>query len=158
MKDHELDQEIARAKARIDKLKYLIRLRRQADSLERRHLLTNGALSREFNRVAQIVTNYFDVPFESVINTGRQEKYVVPRHLIIHLVREITKASFQAIGDLIQKDHSMTHFACRRIEERMSVDPKFAAEVDSLRKACEKSPDDLVKNTPNRMATLGNGH
>lgn len=137
MKETEIDAEIARAKDRIMKLKELLRLRRLADALEERYLLSCGSLGKEFNRIAHIITQYFDVPFESVIKQDRQEKYVIPRHIVIHLVRAITKAPFQAIGDVIKRDHSMVHFACRRVDERMSVDPKFAAEVELLRQACD---------------------
>lgn len=137
MKDTEIDAEIERARGHIAKLKELLRLRRQADALEKRYLYSNGALGKEFNRIAEIVTKHFDVPFESVIKQDRQERYVVSRHVVIHLVRKITKAPFQAIGDVIKRDHSMVHFACRRVEERVSVDPKFAAEIELLRQACD---------------------
>lgn len=139
MKETEIDAEITRAKGRIIKLKELLRLRRQADALEKRYLYSNGALGKEFNRIAEIVTRHFDVPFESVIKHDRQEKYVIPRHVVIQLVRERTGAPLQAIGDVIGRDHSMIHFACQRIEERVSVDSKFAAEVDMLRKACDRN-------------------
>lgn len=139
MKDTEIDAEIKRAKDRIAKLKELLRLRKQGDAMERRYLMSNGSLGKEFNRIAEIVTKHFEVPLESVTREGRQERYVVPRHVSIHLAREITEAPFQAIGDVIKRDHSMVHFACNRIKERMSVDPEFAAEVELLRQACDNA-------------------
>lgn len=136
MKESEIDAEIERVKARKAKLKELLKLQRQTEALEKRYLFTNGSLAKEFKRIAEIVTKHFDVPVACLTKDDRRQAYVVPRHVTISLLRERTGAPLNAISDVVKRDHGSVHFACERVEERMSIDAKFAAEVDALRKAC----------------------
>lgn len=73
---------------------------------------------------------------------SRRRKFARPRQVAMYLMRSHTALSLPQIGNRFNgKDHTTVLHACRRIPELMREDPKFAAEVESLRQS-------LVKATP----------
>ncbi|MCY4405667.1 MAG: hypothetical protein OXC15_04825 [Rhodospirillaceae bacterium] len=56
-----------------------------------------------------------------------------PRHVAIHLSRELTAHSLPAIGRMFgDRDHTSIAYACRRVAARMARDPEEAAVIRSL--------------------------
>lgn len=146
MKDREIDAAIARAKARRSKLRELLRINRQNEALEHRYLVTNSELAKEFRRFSEIVTAHFKVPVASVLMESREEKYIVPRHSVIYLLRRLTGAPLEAIGKVARKNHGSVRYAVLRIEDRMATNRQFAADIDALRRACEKERHEVLGN------------
>ncbi len=63
---------------------------------------------------------------------GRARKYAHPRQVAMYLMRELTGASFPAIGGYFTKDHTTAMHAIRSVRARIAADPMLAAEVAEI--------------------------
>ena len=76
-----------------------------------------------------------------------------PRHVAIHLSRELTAHSLPAIGRMFgDRDHTSIAYACRRVAARMAHDPEEAAVIRSLALAIAAALPDPAEGV--RIASL----
>ena len=72
-----------------------------------------------------------------LISPARAARVSWPRQVAIHLARELTGASLQAIGDAFGgRNHGTVLHACKRVAERLADDQHLA---DELRALCTKA-------------------
>jgi chromosomal replication initiator protein len=77
------------------------------------------------------VASAYGVSAEDLISADRSARITWPRHVAIHLVRELTDISLSAIGTAFGgRNHATVLHACRRVSDRMAVDTAARAEVD----------------------------
>jgi chromosomal replication initiator protein len=70
---------------------------------------------------------------DELLSGGRSPRVVWPRHVAMHLARELTDLSLPAIGEAFGgRDHSTVLHACRRASARVQSDEQAAAEVRAL--------------------------
>lgn len=85
--------------------------------------------------IARAVAARFGVRLRDLRSASRRHALVVPRHLAIHLARELTGASFATIGAYFGgRDAKTVRHACRTSARRLAADPALAASVASLRR------------------------
>ena len=85
-------------------------------------------------QVARDVAHAFGVSVRDLRSASRQSGLVVPRHVAIYLAREVTGASFAALGSYFgSRDAATIRYACRTSTERLAADPSLAGLVFSLR-------------------------
>jgi chromosomal replication initiation ATPase DnaA len=61
------------------------------------------------------------------------------RQMVMYLMREVTQASFPAIGRAVKRDHSTVMYGCRVIRRRMEALPEFAAFIHKLERQIKSS-------------------
>jgi chromosomal replication initiator protein len=76
---------------------------------------------------------------EQILAT-RQKPRVIARHVAMYLAREITDESSTQIARAFRKrDHTTILYGTRRISDRIAIEPRFAQEVELLRRLITES-------------------
>ncbi|MBN1256603.1 MAG: chromosomal replication initiator protein DnaA [Planctomycetes bacterium] len=76
----------------------------------------------------------FNISYEDMLSKKRARSLVLPRHIAMFLVREITTASLEEVGfHFGRRDHSTVKYGCERIIGMMEADPKIHGAVDSIK-------------------------
>lgn len=82
----------------------------------------------------EIVCRYYAIAAPDLTGKSRRRELVVPRQIIMYLMREETRASFPSIGHEIGKrDHSTVMHAYEKIREAVETDEKIRQDVLYLR-------------------------
>ena len=83
--------------------------------------------------IQEAVAAHFGIEVASLLAAGRAASVAWPRHVAMHLARELTAESLPAIGAAFGgRSHTTVLHACRRAKDRVATDPVAAADVDKL--------------------------
>jgi chromosomal replication initiator protein len=105
-----------------------------------------GSSQPTVDDVKRTVAERFAVSTEELISPARTARVAWPRQLAIHLARELTGASLQAIGDAFGgRNHATVLHACKRVSERLTEDDNVVRELDSLAQRVAHQQDDRVR-------------
>jgi chromosomal replication initiator protein len=84
-------------------------------------------------RVQALVAAHYSVSTAELLSAARTARVSWPRHVAIHLAREITGAPLQAIGEAFGgRSHGTVLHACKRVAERVANDNNVAEELRVL--------------------------
>ncbi len=79
------------------------------------------------------VGSYYGLARAQLTSPSRAARVTWPRQVAIHLSRALTDASLQAIGEAFGgRNHATVLHACKRVNERMSVDKQAVDEIEEL--------------------------
>lgn len=94
-------------------------------------VITSSSLKNTLTprKIIQTVSSYFDIKIEDITGACRRKELVVPRQIVMYLMREEIKSSYPSIGqELGGRDHTTAIHACNKIslffekDERMKND------------------------------------
>lgn len=84
-------------------------------------------------RIYRMTAETFGVPFQDLMKKkSRQQGILVPRQVAMYLARELTAASYPAIGKGFNMHYSTVMNAIESVRERMRKDQDFHRKVESL--------------------------
>jgi chromosomal replication initiator protein len=93
-----------------------------------------SAVTATVEQVARAVAARFGVSAREIRSATRRKTVAGPRHLAMHLARDLTGLSFQAIGAYFGgRDPATVRHACKAAAGRLAADPALAAAVEGLR-------------------------
>ncbi|MDQ2894386.1 MAG: chromosomal replication initiator protein DnaA, partial [Actinomycetota bacterium] len=98
------------------------------------HLYPDSAPSAPtIEGVQAVVAAHFAISTAELVSAGRTARIAWPRQVAIHLARDLTDASLQAIGDAFGgRNHGTVLHACKRVAERAGTDDNILDEVRVL--------------------------
>lgn len=76
----------------------------------------------QFKHIVRAVCSYYRVSQDDIIDRGRSNKEVIPRHVIAYLASEYTSFSVNRIAYLMERDRSTTKYAISKIAHCPSDD------------------------------------
>ena len=83
--------------------------------------------------IQDAVARHFGVDAAALSSSSRTAAVAWPRHVAMHLARELTDESLPAIGAAFGgRSHTTVLHACRRTRERLAADAAAAGDVDNL--------------------------
>jgi chromosomal replication initiator protein len=93
--------------------------------------------------VQAVVAEHFKLSVEQLTSASRVSQVAWPRHVAIHLARDLTGASLPAIGKAFGgRNHATVLHACKRVSERLKADQHVVDELAALsRLASNRQPD-----------------
>jgi chromosomal replication initiator protein len=92
-----------------------------------------GSTSPSIDDVQAVVAAHHSLTVAELISPARAARVAWPRQMAIHLARELTSASLQAIGEAFGgRNHGTVLHACKRVSERLAEDQYIAGELDEL--------------------------
>lgn len=95
------------------------------------------------DQVARAVAARFGLTLRDLRSATRRKTVVEPRHFAIHLARDLTGLSFQAIGAYFGgRDPATVRHACKAAAARLSADPALSAALSTLRQRWRESRED----------------
>jgi hypothetical protein len=95
--------------------------------------------------ILDVVAREFDLEPSFVLGKRRDEKFVIPRHIIFWMMRELTEVPSTEIGEMVGRDHGTVLHGKRNVDERMSIDQKYKARVERLKAVCTEQIKDEEK-------------
>lgn len=80
------------------------------------------------------VCDFYEITQQDLLGKSRKRELVIPRQIIMYLMREEIQASFPMIGNEIGKrDHTTVMHACEKIKDAVETDEKIRQDVLMLR-------------------------
>jgi len=84
-------------------------------------------------QVQSIVAAHFSLSVEQLTSASRASAVAWPRHVAIHLARDLTGASLPVIGQAFGgRNHATVLHACKRVSERLKTDQQVVDEIATL--------------------------
>ena len=85
-------------------------------------------------KIIQIVSSYFDISIDNLIGSCRRKEMVVPRQIVMYLMREEINSSYPSIGqELGGRDHTTAIHACNKIGLVMEKDEKIKNDIGIIK-------------------------
>jgi chromosomal replication initiator protein len=85
-------------------------------------------------RLLEIVTTYYDIPFDELLGKSREKRLAHPRQIAMYLLREDAKCSYPAIGAHIgDRDHTTAMHACNKITTSLKTDEQLKRDIAVIR-------------------------
>ncbi|PIZ98371.1 MAG: chromosomal replication initiator protein DnaA [Candidatus Magasanikbacteria bacterium CG_4_9_14_3_um_filter_32_9] len=85
-------------------------------------------------KITTKVADYFDISTANLVGISRRKELVVPRQIVMWLMREELKSSYPSIGqELGGRDHTTAIHACNKIENEMKINSKLKSDIDLIR-------------------------
>lgn len=82
--------------------------------------------------ILQVVARRYGMQPHELKQRRSTREIAEPRQVAIYLCRELTNASFDRIGILLNRDHSTVFYSHKKIGEWRSTRPEFAQLIDSI--------------------------
>jgi chromosomal replication initiator protein len=93
--------------------------------------------------IQSAVASTYRISVAELTSSSRAARIAWPRQLAIHLARELTTSSLNAIGDAFGgRNHATILHACKRVSERLLTDPEVTAELESIRTSLRRREGD----------------
>ncbi|MDP2586255.1 MAG: chromosomal replication initiator protein DnaA [Candidatus Komeilibacteria bacterium] len=85
-------------------------------------------------KIIQAVSSYFDVSIENIVGACRRKELVLPRQIVMYLMREEINASYPSIGqELGGRDHTTAIHACNKIIDVLTRDEKMKNDISMIK-------------------------
>jgi hypothetical protein len=98
-----------------------------------------GKLPPKFYRaVIKACAEHYGVHPDDLISPSRIDSHVLPRHVAIYLIRQMTTKSTLEIGKIFRRDHTVAIYAVDKIEKLMLKTTEFNERVTYLRNELEQ--------------------
>jgi chromosomal replication initiation ATPase DnaA len=92
---------------------------------------------KKLRAIQETVASAYHVPVLAMTSKSRTASLVLPRHVAIFLIRELTTSSLEQIAQAFNRQHSCVPHAVNSITSRVATDKQIAAKVASLREQCK---------------------
>lgn len=137
MTDFDIDAEIEALELRKAKLLRLVRLREEVGALEKGSIAGTDA-KLVLKIITEEVCAKFRIDFQLVFSSTREQEICAPRHVIFYLARNLKGIPLSQIGRVFHRDHGSVLNGCRRVKDRVSTEPAFAAAVSEVSELCKR--------------------
>jgi len=85
-------------------------------------------------QLIKTVADYFEIEVEQLTGQSRKKELVIPRQIVMYLMREEMKASFPYIGnELGKRDHTTVMHAYSKISASINIDEKLNQDIAIIR-------------------------
>ncbi len=85
-------------------------------------------------KIINTVAEYFDIENEGLVGNSRKKELVVPRQIVMFLMREELNASYPNIGqELGGRDHTTAMHACNKISREIENDEKISRDIEMIK-------------------------
>jgi len=84
--------------------------------------------------IIEAAAKFFDINIKDLVGQSRKKELVVPRQIVMYLMRKEINASYPSIGqELGGRDHTTAMHAYNKIERECQEDEKIKQHVDSIK-------------------------
>jgi chromosomal replication initiator protein len=106
---------------------------------------TSDTRSISVESVQETVAAHYDVSPAELVSPSRTARIAWPRHVAIHLARNLTTASLEELGQAFGgRNHATVLHACKRVADRVLDDPDAAQDVHKLEAVLRAGRGDRV--------------
>ena len=85
------------------------------------------------DRIVSVVSNYYGINKKDLVGKSRKKEFVLPRHIAMYLIREITDTSLSDIGKVFGgRDHSTIINGVKQIDKSMKMDKAIKLAIANI--------------------------
>jgi chromosomal replication initiator protein len=85
-------------------------------------------------KIIEQVCNFYHIQKKEALSKSRKKEFVLPRQVIMYLMREEIGLSLPSIGAKIgNRDHTTVGYACEKTEEKLKKDGDFARDIEAIK-------------------------
>lgn len=135
-----IQQNVRELEGALNRIVAELEFNRQTPDLERIKSMFSSYETKPIKRTVstknliETVCTYYEITHSDLLGKSRKRELVVPRQIIMYLMREEIQASFPMIGaEIGNRDHTTVMHACDKIKEAVEVDEKIRQDVLFLR-------------------------
>jgi chromosomal replication initiator protein len=92
--------------------------------------------------IQELVAARYELSVTELISASRSARIAWPRQLAIHITRELTDASLNAIGEAFHRNHATVLHACKRVSARVAESQQAALELRELTASIRRQQPD----------------
>ncbi len=93
---------------------------------------SQGAINSR--QVIKVVSEYYEIHIDDLVGASRKRELVLPRQVIMYILREELGSSYPLIGnDIGGRDHTTAMHACKKIERQMHEDDRLRQQIESIK-------------------------
>jgi chromosomal replication initiator protein len=89
-------------------------------------------------RIKEVVARVYGVTADTIDGDSRLPEHVRPRHMAVHLAREMLGLGYSELGRAFKRDHSTIHGTCKRMRRAVATDSKAEEAVREVRRRIEE--------------------
>ncbi len=97
------------------------------------HFISEGSSRLTIEMIQHAVEDFYGVSHSDLISNKRNRKIAHPRQVAIYLCRELLEATFKAIGEAFNRDHSTIMHSFDLINNGLSEDRNLREETEAIR-------------------------
>lgn len=90
------------------------------------------------NLVMRLGSRYFNMTQAELVSEARSTKYIMPRHIVMYLAKELTNLSFPQIGAWFNRDHTTIIHAHNKIRDMIKENKQINKYVEEITILCQK--------------------
>ena len=95
---------------------------------------TNNSSKTSYKSIVKVVSEFYDIKEEDLINQSRKREIVLPRQICMYLMREEMKSSYPFIGDKFGgRDHTTVMHACEKIGNEIQKNENMVEELNIIK-------------------------
>jgi chromosomal replication initiator protein len=92
-----------------------------------------------FEMVTQAVCSYYKLEPDTMFTKSRKREISDARQMVMYLSKKLAGMSLKNIGNKLGRTHATVIYACRNIEERLSIDKELRTSLDSIHRLIENN-------------------
>lgn len=99
------------------------------------HITNQPKKTITYKHIVKTVSRFYDIDEDEVFQKNRKQNIVVPRQIIMYLMRDNLKLSYPYIGSKIGgRDHTTAIHACEKITARIKDNIEFEDQINLIKK------------------------
>ena len=99
------------------------------------HISNQPQKTITYKHIIKTVSKFYDIKEDDVFQKNRKQDIVVPRQIIMYLMRDTLKLSYPSIGSKIGgRDHTTVMHACEKVIVKIKDDINFEDQINLIRK------------------------
>lgn len=97
-------------------------------------IITKNKKNINWKKIIQVVSEFYDVSEKDILSPRRKKEFVLPRQIVMYLLRQETKASYPFIGmKLGGRDHTTVMYACEKITACLENNDALSEEITMIK-------------------------
>lgn len=91
-----------------------------------------------FEMISEAVAAHYGIDSDLLFTKTRKREISDARQVVMYLAKKIVKMPTTAIGQRISRTHATVIYACRNIEERLSLEKQLAADIQAIEESIRR--------------------
>lgn len=98
------------------------------------NLISPKSKSISFEKIIETVAGFYNINIDELLGTKRTKEIVVPRQIVMYLLRQELQYSFPQIATKIgKKDHTTIIYGCEKIEKEIKTGDNIQREISLIK-------------------------
>jgi chromosomal replication initiator protein len=85
-------------------------------------------------KIKLVVSNFFNISVRDLMSKKRQQKYTLPRHIAMYLIKELKDIPYNIVGSFFKRNHSAVFKAYQKIKKNSQINYELKKSLELILK------------------------